>query len=96
MEKTMLVELKGHDQIERFMSGLQETVESGTSVIFSFPLPGRVMVLRATSQEREEMNETSRIRENRTAPHAGISPCTVPNANVKIQISQRLPGARRN
>jgi hypothetical protein len=36
MEKPLLVELKRHDQIDKILSSLQEIVDSGTSVVFSF------------------------------------------------------------
>ena len=68
MKKAMLVELKEDDQIERYMCRLQETVESGTSVIFSFPLPGRVMVLHARSQNPEEVNGMGRRLESDMRP----------------------------
>jgi hypothetical protein len=47
MEKPLLVELKGQDQIDTVLSSLQELVESGTSVVFSFSTSGGVTVLLA-------------------------------------------------
>jgi hypothetical protein len=48
MEEPLLVELKGQDQLDKVLSSLQEIVESGTSVVFSFSTAGRVTVLWAS------------------------------------------------
>jgi hypothetical protein len=52
MEKPLLVELKGQDQIDNVLSSLQEIVESGTSVVFSFSTSGGVTVLLASPPGR--------------------------------------------
>ena len=52
MEKPLLVELKGQDQIDNVLSSLQEIVESGTSVVFSFSTSGQVTVLLANPPSR--------------------------------------------
>ena len=48
MEEPLLVALKGQDQLDKVLSSLQEIVESGTSVVFSFSTSGRVTVLLAS------------------------------------------------
>ena len=58
MEKPWLVELKRHDQIGKILSSLQEIVDSGTSVFFSFSTSGRVTVLLASPPSRAR-NKTS-------------------------------------
>jgi hypothetical protein len=52
MEKPLLVELKRHDQIDKILSSLQEIVDSGTSVVFSFSTSGQVTVLLARPPSR--------------------------------------------
>jgi hypothetical protein len=60
MEKPVLVELKGQDQIDRVLSSLQEIVESGTSVFFSFSTSGRATVLLASPPSRAEVTDLCR------------------------------------
>jgi hypothetical protein len=73
MEKPLLVELKGQDQMDQVLSSLQEIVESGTSVVFSFSTPGRVTVLLASPPSRDEVTQLCRhidrnIRQKIVAP----------------------------
>jgi hypothetical protein len=72
-EKTIVVEVIGYDQIGNLMSALKETMECGTSVIFSFPSSGRVMVLFARSQRRDRDTETSRTSETGIVESARMS-----------------------
>ena len=60
MEKPLLVELKGQDQMDQVLSSLQEIVESGTSVVFSFSTSGRVTVLLASLPSRAEVTKLCR------------------------------------
>ena len=60
MEKPLLVELKGQDQLDKVLSSLQEIVESGTSVVFSFSRSGRVTVLLASPPSGAEVTELCR------------------------------------
>jgi hypothetical protein len=60
MEKPLLVELKGQDQIDQVLSSLQEIVDSGTSVFFSFSTPGRVTVLLASPPTAAKVTERCR------------------------------------
>ena len=60
MEEPLLVELKGQDQLDKVLSSLQEIVESGTSVVFSFSTSGRVTVLLASPPSRAEFTELCR------------------------------------
>jgi hypothetical protein len=57
MEEPLLVELKGQDQLDKVLSSLQEIVESGTSVVFSFSKSGRVTVLLASSPSEAGVTE---------------------------------------
>lgn len=49
MENPLLVGLRDLEQMDKVLSSLQEIVESGTSVVFSFSTSGRVTVLLATA-----------------------------------------------
>ena len=60
MDKPLLVELKGQDQMDQVLSSLQEIVESGTSVVFSFSTSGRVTVLLASPPSRAEVTQLCR------------------------------------
>jgi hypothetical protein len=62
MHDTKLLKATRHDGIEGIFSGLEQTVERRTCVIFSFPSPGHVMALSATLQSRE-LQSYSRDRE---------------------------------
>ena len=57
MKKSLLVELTGQSQIDKVLSSLQEIVESGLSVFFSFPAPGRVTVLLTSPPSRTGLTE---------------------------------------
>jgi hypothetical protein len=52
MQTKKLLKATEPDEVERMFLDLEQTVKHGTSVIFSFPSPGQVMVLCATSQGR--------------------------------------------
>jgi len=54
MNKTLLVTLKGEDQIDMVLSSLREIVDSGTSVVFSFTKSGQVTVLLPSPAEVAE------------------------------------------
>jgi hypothetical protein len=60
MEEPLLVELKGQDQLDKVLSSLQEIVESGTSVVFSFSTSGRVTVLLASPPSGAGVKEPRR------------------------------------
>jgi hypothetical protein len=60
MEEPLLVELKGQDQLDKVLSSLQEIVESGKSVVFSFSRSGRVTVLLASSPSGAGVTELCR------------------------------------
>jgi hypothetical protein len=49
MQNPLLVGLRDQDQMDKVLSSLQEIVESGTSVVFSFSTSGRVTVLLASA-----------------------------------------------
>ena len=57
MEEPLLVALKGQDQLDKVLSSLQEIVESGTSVVFSFSTSGRVTVLLASPPREAGVTE---------------------------------------
>jgi len=60
METPLLVGLKDQDQFDKVLSSLQEIVESGTSVVFSFSKLGRVTVLLASPPSGTRGTERSR------------------------------------
>jgi hypothetical protein len=60
MEEPLLGELKGQDQLDKVLSSLQEIVESGTSVVFSFSTSGRVTVFLASPPSGDEVTELCR------------------------------------
>ena len=66
MEEPLLVELKGQDQLDKVLSSLQEIVESGTSVVFSFSTSGRVTVLLASPPSGAEVTELCRHVDRRS------------------------------
>jgi hypothetical protein len=66
MEEPLLVELKGQDQLDKVLSSLQEIVESGTSVVFSFSTSGRVTVLLASQPSGAEVTELCRYVDRRS------------------------------
>ena len=66
MEEPLLVELKGQDQLDKVFSSLQEIVQSGTSVIFSFSTSGRVTVLLASPPSGAEVTELCRHVDRRS------------------------------
>ena len=57
MRRTTLSQPKGHDDVERMFSCLEETVNRGASVIFSFSSSGRVLML---SQARDSKSEAAK------------------------------------
>jgi hypothetical protein len=57
MENPLLVGLKDQDQVDKVLSSLQEIVQSGTSVVFSFAKSGRVTVLLASSPSEAGVTE---------------------------------------
>jgi len=60
MENPLLVGLRDQDQMDKVLSSLQEIVESGTSVVFSFSTSGRVTVLLATAPTGAKVTERCR------------------------------------
>jgi hypothetical protein len=59
MRTTRMLNTMGQNEVEGIFSDLEQKVEQGTSVVFSFPSPGRVMVLCATSQDHLPHSSTS-------------------------------------
>lgn len=57
MENPLLVGLRDLEQMDKVLSSLQEIVESGTSVVFSFSTSGRVTVLLATAPTGAKVTE---------------------------------------
>jgi hypothetical protein len=64
MEDPLLLELKGQDQLDKVLSSLQEIVESGTSVVFSFSRSGGVTVLLANPTSGARITEPCLVDQN--------------------------------
>jgi hypothetical protein len=60
MENPLLVGLKDKDQVDKVLSSLQEIVEAGRSVVFSFSSSGRVTILLANSPSGARVTERYR------------------------------------
>jgi hypothetical protein len=60
MANPLLVGLNDQDQVDKVLSSLQEIVESGTSVVFSFSKSGRVTVLLASAPSKAGVTERYR------------------------------------
>ncbi len=58
MQKTILVQLKGRDQIKAVAAGLQEIVDAGGSAVFSFSSSDRALVLITPSLNEIEDNKS--------------------------------------
>ena len=63
MQKTILVQLKGRDQINAVAACLQKVVNSGASAVFSFSSPDRALALITPSLN--EMDENKLVLEKR-------------------------------
>lgn len=68
MEEPLLLELKDQNQMDKVLSSLQEIVESGTSVVFSFSTSGRVTVLLASPLSGAEVTDLRHHGDRRNNP----------------------------
>lgn len=72
MAKTLLVTLKGKDQIDTVLSSVEEIVDSGTtSVVFSFVKSGQVTVLFTSPPSPAQVGEPY-LDDNRINNHGVI------------------------
>jgi hypothetical protein len=61
MQTKQLLKATEPDEVEGMFVGLEQTVKGGTSVIFSFPLPGRIMAVCARRQVRDLKSEAVKL-----------------------------------